>query len=53
MASDFIIRNNRNVYLTGNVAGVVKLFNRCGWQAESTQDTTLPHQFMLAASQVA
>jgi len=30
--------------LTGNVAGVVKLFNRCGWQAESVKDTSLPHQ---------
>jgi hypothetical protein len=36
--------------LTGNVAGVVKLFNRCGWQADSVQDTTLPHHFMLVAS---
>lgn len=35
--------------LTGNVAGVMKLFNRCGWQADSEQDTTLPHQFMLIA----
>ncbi|WP_426729208.1 DUF2913 family protein [Klebsiella pasteurii] len=39
--------------LTGNVGGVVKLFNRCGWQADSAQDTTLPHQFMLVASRVA
>ncbi len=38
--------------LTGNVGGVVKLFNRCGWQAESAQDASLPHQFMLVASQV-
>ena len=35
--------------LTGNVGGVVKLFNRCGWQAESAQDTSMPHQFMLVA----
>lgn len=41
------------VRLTGNVAGVVKLLNRCGRQAESAQDTTLPHQFMLVASRVA
>lgn len=39
--------------LTGNVGGMVKLFNCCGWQAESAQDTTLPHQFMLVASRVA
>ncbi|HBY9743144.1 TPA: hypothetical protein MJA79_25180 [Klebsiella pneumoniae] len=39
--------------LTGNVGGVVKLFNRCGWQADSAQDTTLPHQFILVASRVA
>ena len=36
--------------LTGNVGGVVKLFNRCGWQADSAQDASLPHQFMLVAS---
>lgn len=35
-----------------NVGGVVKLFNRCGWQAESAQDASLPHQFMLVARQV-
>ncbi|HBE5944010.1 TPA: DUF2913 family protein [Escherichia coli] len=39
--------------LTGNVTGVVKLFNRCGWQADSAQDTTLSHQFMLVAGRVA
>ncbi|HGM6668211.1 TPA: DUF2913 family protein [Serratia marcescens] len=38
--------------LTGNVGGVVKLFNRCGWQTESAQDASLPHQFMLVARQV-
>lgn len=38
--------------LTGNVEGVVKLFNRCGWQAESALDASLPHQFMLVARQV-
>ncbi|EBX6688887.1 hypothetical protein DS275_21705 [Salmonella enterica subsp. salamae serovar Sofia] len=38
--------------LTGNVGGVVKLFNRCGWQAESAQDASLSHQFMLVARQV-
>lgn len=31
--------------------GVVKLFNRCGWQTESAQDASLPHQFTLMARQ--
>lgn len=26
--------------LTGNVAGVEKLFDRCGWKAESCSDTS-------------
>lgn len=38
--------------LTGNVADVVKLFNRCALQAESVHDSSQPHQFMLMASQV-
>jgi hypothetical protein len=37
--------------LTGNVAGVMKLFNRCGWQAEPESDASLLHQFMLMARQ--
>lgn len=37
--------------LTGNVAGVVKLFNRCGWQAESEGNASLPHQYLLLARQ--
>jgi hypothetical protein len=37
--------------LTGNVAGVVKLFGRCGWQAEPEGDAFLPHQFTLMARQ--
>lgn len=37
--------------LTGNVEGVVKLFNRGGWQAESAQDASLPHQYLLMAGQ--
>jgi len=37
--------------LTGNVAGLMKLFNRCGWQAESESGASLPHQFMLMARQ--
>ena len=35
--------------LTGNVAGVTKLFNRWGWQAEP--DASLPHQYSLMAGQ--
>ncbi len=37
--------------LTGSVAGVMTLFNRCGWQVESAQDDSLPHQFTLTARQ--
>ncbi|EAR9301617.1 hypothetical protein KHA76_003679 [Salmonella enterica subsp. houtenae serovar 44:z36,[z38]:-] len=37
--------------LTGNVAGVMKLFNRCGWQAEPESDASLPHQYSLMARQ--
>lgn len=33
--------------LTGNVAGVITLFNRCGWQAEPDGDISLPNQFTL------
>ena len=39
------------VRLTGNVAGMIKLFNRCGWQAEPLRDGSLPHQYMLMAGQ--
>lgn len=39
------------VRLTGNVAGVMKLFNRCGWHVEPEGDTALPHQFALIARQ--
>ncbi|EBV3755395.1 hypothetical protein DOJ06_24085 [Salmonella enterica subsp. enterica serovar Bareilly] len=51
---DGIARHGRQINpltarLTGNVVGLMKLFNRCGWQADSAQDTTLPHQFMLVA----
>lgn len=28
--------------LTGNVAGVMKLFNRCGWQTEPESGASLP-----------
>lgn len=35
--------------LTGNVAGVMKVFNRCGWQAEPDSGTSLPHQYSLMA----
>ncbi|HBV9946209.1 DUF2913 family protein [Klebsiella aerogenes] len=37
--------------LTGNVAGVMKLFNHCGWQAESKGDASLPHHFTLMTGQ--
>ena len=37
--------------LTGRVEGVVKLFNRCGWQAEPESGASLPHQFTLMARQ--
>ncbi|MEJ5074814.1 DUF2913 family protein [Enterobacter ludwigii] len=37
--------------LTGNVAGVMTLFNRCSWQAEPEGDASRPHQYMLMASQ--
>lgn len=37
--------------LTGNVAGVMKLFNRCGWLAEPEGDVSLPHLFTLIARQ--
>lgn len=37
--------------LTGNVAGVMKLFDRCGWQAEPESDASLPHQYSLMAGQ--
>lgn len=37
--------------LTGNVAGVMKLFNRCDWQAEPESGTSLPHQYSLMARQ--
>jgi len=33
------------------VAGVMKLFNRFGWQAEPERDASLPHQFTLMAGQ--
>lgn len=37
--------------LTGNVAGVMALFNRCGWQAESESGVSLSHQYTLMARQ--
>ncbi|MEI10117.1 DUF2913 family protein [Salmonella enterica] len=37
--------------LTGNVAGVMKVFNRCGWQAEPDSGISLPHQYSLMAGQ--
>ncbi|STW25995.1 Protein of uncharacterised function (DUF2913) [Klebsiella pneumoniae] len=37
--------------LTGSVAGGMKLFNRCGWHAESEGDASLPYQFTLMAGE--
>ncbi|MGU7277774.1 DUF2913 family protein, partial [Salmonella enterica subsp. enterica serovar Morehead] len=37
--------------LTGNVAGVMKVFNRCSWQAEPDSGISLPHQYSLIARQ--
>jgi hypothetical protein len=37
--------------LTGSVAGVMKLLNRCGWQAEPESGASLPHQYSLMAGQ--
>ena len=34
-----------------NIAGVMKLFNRCGWQAEPESGASLPHQYSLMARQ--
>ncbi|EEE2139257.1 hypothetical protein CG654_005125, partial [Salmonella enterica subsp. enterica serovar Beaudesert] len=37
--------------LTGSVAGGMKLFNRCGWQADPEGDASLPHQYSLIVRQ--
>ncbi|EQA1624921.1 DUF2913 family protein [Enterobacter asburiae] len=37
--------------LTGNVTGVMKLFKRCGWQAEPESGVSLPHQYSVMARQ--
>jgi len=37
--------------LTGNVAEVMKLFNRCGWLAEPESGASLPHQYSLMVGQ--
>lgn len=37
--------------LSGNVAVVMKLFNRCGWQAEPESGVSQSHQFTLMAGQ--
>ncbi|EMO8006868.1 DUF2913 family protein [Salmonella enterica] len=37
--------------LTGSIAGMMKVFERCGWQAEPEGDISLSHQFMLLARQ--
>lgn len=38
------------VRITGNVAGLTKLFIRCGWLAEPDGDLSLPYQFTLMAT---
>lgn len=43
--------NPLSAKLTGSVAGVVKLFNRCRWQAEPEGDTSLSHQYTLMTGQ--
>ncbi|EHD2989766.1 DUF2913 family protein [Salmonella enterica] len=37
--------------LTGSIAGMMKVFERCGWQAEPAGDVSLPNQFTLMARQ--
>ena len=37
--------------LTGNVAGVMKLLNRCGWHVEPEENASQPYQFTLIARQ--
>ncbi|EDV5024113.1 DUF2913 family protein [Salmonella enterica subsp. enterica serovar Ball] len=37
--------------LTGNVAGVIKLFNRSGWQVVPESGASLPHQYFLTTGQ--
>lgn len=37
--------------LTEKVAGVMGLLNKCGWQARSAQNVSLPHQYLLMARQ--
>lgn len=37
--------------LTGSIAGMMKVFDRCGWQAEPAGDVSLPHQYSLMARQ--
>lgn len=39
------------VRLTGNVAGVMKLFNSCGWQVQPEEGASLSLQFTLMAGQ--
>lgn len=37
--------------LTGNVAGLMELLERCGWQAEPNSCVSLPHQYSLMSRQ--
>lgn len=37
--------------LSGRVADLEGLLNRCGWQAETVSDISLPHQYVLMVRQ--
>lgn len=39
------------VRLTGNVPGVEKLFDRCGWQVVPDSDASVPYQYQLMVQQ--
>lgn len=45
--------DNKSAYSTsdGERSGGMKVFNRCGWQAEPDSGTSLPHQYSLMAGQ--
>ncbi len=40
------------VRLTGNVPGVEKLFDRCGWQVVPDSDASAPYQYQLLCSRM-
>lgn len=35
--------------LTGNITGLIKLFNHCGWEVEPEQDMSMPYCYVLMA----